>query len=523
MTTSLDSLIHTLSDPTIYPGSPESLQIIQTHISVIFIAGEFVYKIKKPCDFGFLDFTTLEKRRYFCSQEVKLNSRFSENIYLGVKKICDDGAKLNFDGKGKEIEVAVWMRRIPHDRIMLGMLDHDEITPDILDRLADRIAYFHSRADTGPAIASFGSAEVISQNLKENFDQTISYIGRTLDQATHAEISLLAHDFLKTQADLFRERMLRGFIRDCHGDLHLDHVVILNGIMLFDCIEFNDRFRFGDTAADLGFLLMDLDYRGYPSYSRRIAEEYASVSGDYQVLNLLGFYKAYRAFVRGKVLSFALSEPEIGESEKDVITRDAIAYFRLSHACLRSPSSPILIITLGLTGTGKSHLAVRLGERLGVEPLRSDIFRKRLFGLSALSHQLDNYGAGIYTPKTTELIYKALFEKTGSALDRGESVIIDASFICRRHRMQAKDLASRKSARFMIVECVAPASVVKERLERRAMLSNEPSDGRWETFISQQADFEPIRDDERNYLRLWNSTEDLNPFLTSLVRESMFH
>ncbi len=523
MTARIDELIRALSDPTIYPHRPRSVQVVQTHISVIFIAGELVYKIKKPLDFGFLNFTTLEKRRYYCNQEVKLNSRFSENIYLKVLSITADEDGPNLDGRGEEIEVAVLMRRIPHERIMINMLEQDQVTPDILNRLADRIAYFHSQAHRGPQITSFGSTEVIYQNLKENFEQTTRYVGLTIDQGAHSEISALAYDFLSTHAHLFRQRMSGGFIRDCHGDLHLDHVVILNGIILYDCIEFNDRFRFGDTAADLGFLLMDLDYRGYPAYARQIAQRYAESSGDHQILKLLGFYKAYRAFVRGKVLGFALDEPEIAEPEKIVAVDEARNYYRLSLACLERPGPPILIVMSGLTGTGKSYLSERLGKRLGIEPLRSDVARKQIQGLSSLEHQLDNYGTGIYTPKSTELTYKALFERARRSLELGESVIIDASFMSFRRRMQAKELAAKERARFMIVECVAPERVIQTRLENRAKDRTEPSDGRWEIFLHQRTDFEPICDDERDYHRSWDSTGELNPFLTSLVRELTFH
>jgi uncharacterized protein len=292
--------------------------------------------------------------------------------------------------------------------------------------------------------------------------------------------------------------------------------------MLFDCIEFNDRFRFGDTAADLGFLLMDLDYRGYPAYARHIAEKYAEISGDHQVLKLLGFYKAYRAFVRGKVIGFALDEPEVADHEKAMAVDAARAYFRLSQACLRPAPGPMLIVTMGLTGTGKSYLARRLGKRLGVEPLRSDIFRKDIQGLSRFAHQLDNYGTGIYTPKSTEITYQALLERASKDLELGQSVILDASFIRLHHRMQARALAFQKNARFMIIECVAPESVIRERLGKRVGSLNDPSDGRWEIFLLQQADFEPICEDERPYHRLRDSTEELNPFLTSLVREFMF-
>ena len=522
MTRHLDDLIQALSDPVVYPHCPESVHVIQTHISVIFIAGEMVYKVKKPLNLGFLDFTTLEKRRHYCNQEVKLNSRFSENIYLRVVSICEDDSGVNLQGRGLEIDAAVLMRRIPEDRIMISLLEKDQVTPEILDKLADRLAYFHSQADTGPEITSFGSTEVIYQNLKENFEQTLPYLNRTIDPTTHKAIATLAYDFLRTHESLINQRMRQGFVRDCHGDLHLDHVVILNGIILYDCIEFNDRFRYGDTAADLGFLLMDLDFRGYPAFAKRIAQRYAESSTDWQILKLLGFYKAYRAFVRGKVMSFTLDEPEIDPVEKASSVEAARNYFDLSLACLLPSPPPVLVITSGMMGTGKSYLAARLGKRLGVEPLRSDMVRKQIQGMHPLKHQLDNYGAGIYTPTLTELTYTALLEKARQALEDGESVIIDASFMRFRHRMQARETARRENARFRIIECKAPDYVIRQRLEKRMQDRGEPSDGRWDIFQEQKAEFETIRDQELDDCQLWNSTEELDFFLTSLVRELTF-
>ncbi len=521
MSDRLDALIRALSDPAVYPHGPASVQVVQTHISAVFIAGELVYKIKKPVNFGFLDFTTLEKRQFFCNQEVTLNSRFSEGIYLGVVDIREGPGGVNLRGEGEVIDAAVLMRHIPEDRIMVRMLEADRITPEFLDRLADRISYFHAQAARGPHIAGFGSAQVIYQNLKENFDQTAPYVGLTVNGQTHETVSTLALDFLRTHQSLFAERVKRGFIRDCHGDLHLDHVVIMNGIMLFDCIEFNDRFRYGDTAADLAFLLMDLEFRGYPDFADRIARRYAQTSGDVDVLRLLGFYKSYRAFVRGKVLSLTCDETEVSEAEKKIAIETAHDYFVLSVAALKPPPRPVLIVVCGLMGTGKSFLAAQLGKRLGVQPLRSDEIRKRMYGLSPSEHRLDKYGEGIYTPDATRATYQALLEEASRRLGTGRSVILDATFSRVRDRMHAREKAGGVSARFRLIECTAPDEVIRGRLAQRATQENEPSDGRWEVFPKHKADFEPIRPAEREDHRVWKSTTDLNHFLTSFVRELM--
>lgn len=523
MNARLDDLIHAMSDPTIYPHRPESIRIIQTHISVVFIAGDLVYKIKKPVDFGFLDFTTLEKRRHFCRQEVLLNSRFSEGIYLGVVPIHQIGSEVNFKGEGEEREAAVLMRRIPEECVFETMLENETVTDTILDRLADRIAFFHSKAETGPEITGFGSVEVVSQNLRENFEQTRRFVGLTLDAQTHKEISELAFQCLRSKQDLFRERMSKGFIRDCHGDLHLDHVVILDGIMLVDCIEFNDRFRFSDTAADLAFLLMDLDFQGFPSFGNRIARQYSQASRDTGVLDLIGFYKSYRAFVRGKVNSFSLDEEEMSESAKSSARKKAREYFRLALASLKPSPRPSLIVMAGLSGSGKSYLSSRLGRRLGIEPIRSDVVRKQLMGVPVDQHRLDMYGQGIYTPNATEKTYRLMMERAGRSLRRDESVILDASFIRYQDRLAAREEARRAGARFVLVECVVPDHIARQRLKARITNENEPSDARWEIFEHQKAEFEAIRSDELEFRWQWDSTSSANSFLTHLVRDLMFH
>jgi len=519
---SLDDLIRAMSDPAIYPHRPAGVEVIQTHISVVFIAGDLVYKVKKPVNFGFLDYTTLEKRQHFCHQEVILNSRFSERIYLGVVEICSGPGGINLRGGGDAVEAAVVMRHIPQDRTMIRMLEDDKITPEILDRLADRLAFFHSVAATGPEISLFGSSDVIRRNLAENFEQTVPFVGSTIDRETHEAVVSLSFAFLETHEDLIAMRMKGGFIRDCHGDLHLEHVVILDEIMLYDCIEFNDRFRYSDTASDLGFLLMDLDFRGYPAYADRIARRYARTSGDRDVLKLLGLYRSYRAFVRGKVLSFSLEEPEISPEEKAAAAGTATDYFRLARSYLVPPLHPALIVTSGLMASGKSFMAAQLAKRLGIVPLRSDEVRKELHGLTPAEHQLDKFRQGIYTPGATDLTYRALLDEARRELEQGKSVIVDASFSRLADRKAALEVAQAAGARFRLIECTAPDDVIRSRLTARAGKRDEPSDGRWEIFPQHKAAYEPVRAEESSYHGIWDSTTSLNLFLTSFVRELLF-
>lgn len=523
MSDALAELIDAMSDPGFYPERHGSVQVVHTHISAVFIVGDLVYKIKKPVNFGFLDFTTPEKRKFFCNQEVQLNSRFSQGIYQGVVGIFKSGGRINLEGEGDEIESAVLMKRIPPERLLLEILRDDKATPELMDRIADRIAYFHSQAARGREIDTFGSPQVIRHNMRENFEQARSYIGRIIDKGTFDEIFELSVGFLDRHADLLNKRVAEGHIRDCHGDLHLDHVVVLDQVMLYDCIEFNDRFRYGDTASDLAFLLMDLEYRGYPAFSGQVARRYSQTSGDDDILRLLGYYKSYRAFVRGKVISFTLDEPEISEPEKQCAIETAGDYFKLSLASLKPMLPPVLIITCGIMGSGKSFLAEKVGRRLGIRTLRSDVVRKQIHGLSPVEHQLDKYGEGFYTSGATERTYRALMETAEDCLRRGESVIVDASFVRYSDRLSALEVAVRSGARFRILLCSAPDEVIKSRLAGRARRVNEPSDGRLEIFPQHKAEFEPLESNEIKDCRTWDSTTDADQFLTQFTRELMLH
>lgn len=520
--TDLPLILHAMSSPDFYPHKPASVQVVQTHISVVFIAGDKVYKIKKPVNFGFLNFSSLNKRRYYCRQEVSLNSRFSEGIYQGVVSIYNEHGIFNLEGRGQEVEVAVLMRRIPEDSIMVNMLEHDLITFDMLDKLAERLSDLHQKAQTNPVISSYGSIPVICQNLRENFSQTERFIPEILSKEWYEETAKLSNDFLRVCSDLLAERVQKGFIRDCHGDLRSDHVVFAEKIMLIDCIEFNDRFRFGDTASDLSFLLMDLDYRAYPSFSRRIQDRYSAVSANHDIAKLIPFYKSYRAFVRGKVHGFAFEETEVSEDDKVIHSTRAKNYFKLSLAYLKPEPPPALIITYGFTGTGKSYVAAKLAQRLGAKVIRSDVLRKHSYGPSPTKQRLDNYGAGIYTASTTELIYQTMFSEAEQHLSRGDSIILDASFLKISHRLEAADMAQRTNAVFIIVECVAPVAVVRRRLEARMRERKDPSDGRWEIYLRQQEIFDPIQEQEMPHLRKWDSVENPNGFLEVLVKELMF-
>lgn len=518
----LDEIVEAFSNPGLYPHAPSSVKFVQTHISLVFLAGDFVYKIKKPMNFGFLDFTTQEKREYFCEREVELNSRFSKGIYIGVIPIHKDSSGVNLDGRGDKIETAVLMKRIPDDRLMLDMLERDRVDPALLDRLADTVAGFHRAAPSSPEISHYGAPEVVRYNVEENFIQTQPFIGRTIDRETYDEISDRSMGFLKENRGLFAKRVAGGFIRDCHGDLHLEHIIVLDEIYAFDCIEFNDRFRYGDVASDMGFLLMDLTFRGYPAFARRVLDRYELTAKDDGVREVVRFYQSYRAFVRGKVVGLTLDEEEVSAPDKLAAKAEARDYFKGSLAFLKPRPRPVLVIMCGLSGSGKSFLASRLAERLGVDRVRSDVARKVIFGLSPEEHRLDKYGHGIYTSEATERTYAELRGRASQSLSRGETIILDASFSSRERRSEAMKLAADLNAGFLIVKCECPDKTLRSRLRMRAETGDDPSDAGPAILERQRCSFQDLGLDEEPYVRTWDSTTDHNRFLGPLAREIIF-
>jgi len=327
----ISSLQKALLNPGIYPDLPKKIQLIETHISLLFLTGSYVYKVKKPVDFGFLDFTTLEKRKYFCEQEVRLNRRLSPDIYLGVVNITCDGDRVSFDGRGEVEEYAVKMKQIPEELLMDKLLDRGRVTPEMIKAVSEKLVRFYSEAETSELIKSFARPERVKQDTDENFEQTEKYIGVTISKDTFEEVQRRTNEFFRVRNKIFHLRIASDRIRDCHGDLRLEHIFWGDEIAIFDCIEFNERFRYTDVTADIAFLAMDLDCHGREDLTGHLVRTYIEKSGDREITNILDFYKCYRAYVRGKVESFRLDDPNIPEKEKKEALKRAQKYFELSH------------------------------------------------------------------------------------------------------------------------------------------------------------------------------------------------
>lgn len=472
----------------------DRIELIQTHISYVLLAGDYAYKIKKPLDLGFLDYSTLERRRHFCEEEVRLNRRMCSDTYLGTLPITQDASgTYRLGGSGEPVEWAVQMRRLPADRAMPTLLARGEVDFDMIRALAERLAEFHLTAETNDYIASFGSVEAVMVNWRENFDQTAPYIGRTITGEQWQRVKAYVETFVERERPLFERRIAEGRARDCHGDLRAEAIVFKDGdVCIYDCIEFNDRIRYGDVASDIAFLAMDFDARGRPDLADDLLGLYLNVTQDATLPLVLNFYRCYRAYVRGKVDGFQIDQPEVGKRQQTAARRRAQRYFRLAEAYATQRTPRALIVVSGLSGTGKSFVAYALASRLGATVISSDVTRKRLAGVPPTEPHIEPWGAGIYGPELTERTYAAMLEEAAGLLAQGRAVILDATFSKRAHRDAARALAARSGARFLALDLRCREDEVRRRLSQRIGGRWVVSDGRWEIYQRQRDALEPL-------------------------------
>lgn len=545
----LATLLAQLTQPQAFPDSlpqSETISLIQTHASAVLLAGERAYKLKKARDFGFFDYSTPALRRHFCEQEVVLNSRLAPQVYQGVAPVLARADQTFHIGAtfapgqipapgtqfadGQVIDYAVVMQRLPEEATLASRVSEGSATPQLLAMVAEPIARFHTSLSTSKYISDFGSLRVIRGNWEENFEQMRPYIGRSLTQATFDSISNYIHAFCTGYAALFTTRVREQRIRDCHGDLRLQHVYILDeqagtgssspAISVVDCIEFNERFRYSDVAAEVAFLTMELDAAGRSDLGRAFVDAYVRMTDDGALYELLPFYACYRACVRGKVLSFLLDQPEVPAEQREAARQQAQALFSLAAGYASGPTRPTLLLVGGLMGTGKSTLAGRLQAELGWALISSDTTRKELAHLEQSEPQYGAYGAGLYTPAWTSRVYQHLFEQAATLLASGRSLILDATFAQRAQRHAAAQEAALHGANLVFTECQCPREIALQRLSRRwqARLEREQqptsasaaSDARPDLYDAQADAWQPFYTEEEpatEYLAVSTASE----------------
>ncbi|MCA9771294.1 MAG: AAA family ATPase [Myxococcales bacterium] len=484
------------------PGGEARARVIQTHLSYVLMGERRVWKLKKPLDLGFADFTTLARRRHFCEEEVRLNRRLA-TIYEGVDEVrrTPAGDRIGA-GEGPVVDYAVRMKRLPDDASALALLGAGRLTAEHLARLAERIARFHRDAARSAEITRIGSYAGLLRAAADNFVRCAASPA-IFDAAQVARVRAWSEGFAASHADLFAAREEAGAIGDLHGDLHLDHVYFVPDLEVIDCIEFNPGFRCGDVAAEIAFLAMDLDYRRRPDLAGHWLSRYLERTQDYEALGVLRFHLCYRAMVRAKVAGIAAEEPEIAADQRRAAVESARAHLALADRTAGSDIvPPFIAVMTGLVGSGKSRVAQRISERTGAIVVATDRVRKHLLGLGARESAVERFGDWAYGAEMNDRVYARLLDVARWAQEAGRPVVLDGVFPVRHRREDAAALARGLGAPFAIFEATAPEAVLYERLERRRREGGDPSDAGPELLAPLRARYEPADDREGRVFRL---------------------
>jgi len=503
-------LIQALRDPGLYPADHFAgladacvkVELLETHISCVLLAGNHAYKIKKPVNLGFLDFTSLAARRLFCEEELRLNRRTAASLYREVIAITGSAARPVLGGDAPPIEYAVRMTRFGQDALLDSMARNGTLVPDCIDALAQRVAEFHQAFPPASATQPFGSASQILTAALQNFDQMQVLAGASHSADAQADADTLARlrDWTTQThaklAGLFEQRKRDGFVRECHGDLHLGNIVMLEGVPTpFDCIEFNAAFRWIDVMNEVAFLVMDLQEHGLAQLAFRFLNRYLEASGDYAGLQVLRFYIVYRALVRAKVACIRSHQSGI-EAKLKVHALAQYRHYLAFAKAMSADGGSALVLMHGLSGSGKSRVARQWAESLRAVQLRSDVERKRLHGLAPLARTGSAPGAGIYTSEDTERTYDRLADLALTLFAAGYPVIIDAAFLAGRHRTRFRDLARQAGVPFVIASCSVPPQVLQERVARRHAKRTNASEAGPAVLDQQLSTSEPLTADE---------------------------
>ena len=441
-------LVQALRDPACYPHPVGRISMIETHISFIVLTGTFAYKIKKSVDLGFLDFTTLEKRRFFCQEEIRLNARFAPQIYLDVVSIGGTREVPKVGDDAGAFEYAVKMLEFPQEALADRVLARGGLTSRHMDLLAELVAEFHARSHRSRESDRYGTPEAILASVAQNFAQ----IGAVPDHAANLPVLDAIEAWTRQehmhQLQVFEQRKRKGQVRECHGDLHLGNIVFLDGEpRAFDCIEFNPDLRWIDVMNEVAFLVMDFHAAYRPDFARRFLNTYLEFSGDYGGLRVLPYYFAYRAMVRGKIGLIRARQLEPGSEGSGPLQESCRRYLELARSCA-SPGPGFLAITRGFSGSGKTTLSQPLVELTGAIRIRSDIERKRMHGSSLTDHREPAVASGLYYANVTDSTYQRLLDLAGTILESGHGVIVDATFLKRRHRDLFRALAANARVPF---------------------------------------------------------------------------
>jgi hypothetical protein len=490
----LDPIIKGLLRPQAYPHPVERVDHIETHISHVLLAGGYAYKVKKPINLGFLDFSTLARRKFFCEEEIRLNGRLAPQIYLAVVPVVGTTATPRMGGEeGTILEYAVKMRRFDQD----ALLTRRTLSPGLADRLAERVAAFHAEIPAAANDSAFGTPETVLGAMAENFEQIRRRLSAPEELARLRDLENWTRARHAALRPVLEARRLEGHVRECHGDMHRGNIALVNEqLVIFDGIEFNPHLRWIDTMSEVAFLVMDLEEADETVAARRLLNRYLEHSGDYQALLVLDFYKVYRAMVRAKVTAIRLGQPDVEAAEAAQDREDYERYLVLAEGYTQ-PRPRRLYLTHGVSGSGKSRLSAILRERLPLIHIRSDVERKRLFGLPPGARTGSSVDAGLYSEDATMRTYARLLQLAELILEAGYSPLVDATFLKAAQRRPFLDLAAEKGCACTIFEPLAPKGVLLSRVAARNAAGRDPSEADRVVLEAQFAALEPLGLDER--------------------------
>ncbi len=495
----MDDLIKTLQNEKYFDHNVKSFRVIQTHISWVILTGEYAYKIKKPVNLGFQDFTTLEKRKHFCELEIKLNKKLAPELYLDVLPITGTPSAPSINGTGEIFEYAIKMKEFPQAQMLSSLAQENKINEDIIKNIALQLADFHKTTDTAEPNSVFGSYDDVMAPMMDNFValKQMPFAQKWLGNLNTLEAwAAKQGQILK---NTLMQRKSNGWIKACHGDLHLGNMVLINNKpVIFDCIEFNENFRWTDIMNDIGFFFMDLHHKNLSPLAQIFINHYLEQSGDYEGATLLNFYASYRAMVRAKVSGFQLMHTDENDPHYAVLTQELEDFIKLAEQ-FSNTAQPSLSITFGLSASGKSYHTEKLMQQNNTIRLRSDIIRKQLFNLPLYEKTPPDQLETLYSEAVTKSVYDKMLYLADLYLQHGYSVLIDAACLKFGERQSFSKLATKNNIDFKILSFETDIDILKSRLQKRSSMKNEVSDATAEVLDLQLNFMEPLTSDEAVY------------------------
>jgi len=505
----IPALIQQMTQPGFYPHPvQEPIQLIQTHISYVLLTGEYAYKVKKPMNFGFLNYSTLESRKHFCQEELRLNQRGAAELYLEVLPITENEQQYQLGDTREPVEYVLKMRQFPQDMLLINMFSQGKIDEKLMVDLGRVVAQYHAKAAINDYIRSFGEVAQVRQAFDENYEQSEKYIGKAQTQNQFDETKAYTDKFFAEKESFFKKRMAGNFIRECHGDLYMQNICLWHDkILLFDCIEFNEPFRFVDVMYDVAFAVMDFEARGRKDLGNIFLNTYLEQTGDWEGLQVYPLYLSRQAYVRAKVNSFLLDDPGVPAAVKEESAKTAANYYRQAWEYTK-PDQGKLILMSGLSGAGKSTVAKQLARQLGAIHVRSDAVRKHLANIPLEQKGGDEF----YTAEWHQKTYQRLLDLGLLLAAEGFTVILDAKYDRASFRGEAIAQATSRQIPLQILHCTAPIEVLRQRLQQR---TGDIADATVDLLESQQATAEPFSDTEKAYVTTIDTTQPVEPQLKS--------